>query len=94
MVWKYPASPVAKKFKSQPSFHRIMHKFWTWKARFWMEQPPYSPDLASSDFDVFGLVKEFLRGRRFSSDEEAIGVMQNWLKTQLKNFLLTELTNL
>jgi hypothetical protein len=25
-----------------------------------------------------------LRGRRFSSDEQVIGAMQNWLKTQQK----------
>jgi hypothetical protein len=32
-------------------------------------------------------MKEVLRGRRFSSDEEDIGAVQNWLKTQPKNFL-------
>jgi hypothetical protein len=42
---------------------------------------------------MFGQMKEALRGRRFSSDEEGIGAMQNWLKTQLKNFFLTELKN-
>jgi hypothetical protein len=29
-------------------------------------------------------VKEVLRGRRFSSDEEVTGMVQNWLKTQQK----------
>jgi len=38
-------------------------------------------------------MKEALRGR-FSSDEEVIGAVQNWLKTQPKNFFLTELKNL
>jgi hypothetical protein len=32
-------------------------------------------------------VREAVRGRRFSSDEEVSGVVQNWLKTQPKNFL-------
>jgi hypothetical protein len=32
---------------------------------------------------MFSLVKEALR-RRFSSDEEVIDVVQNWLKTQPK----------
>jgi hypothetical protein len=36
-------------------------------------------------------MKEALRGRRFSSDEEGIGTVQNWLKTQPKNVFLTEL---
>jgi hypothetical protein len=33
---------------------------------------------------MFGPMKEALRGRRFSSNEEVIGIMQNWLKTQTK----------
>jgi hypothetical protein len=37
-------------------------------------------------FHIFGTMKEALRGRRFSSDEEVIGAVQNWLKTQPKNF--------
>jgi hypothetical protein len=35
---------------------------------------------------MFGPMKEALSGRRFSSDEEVIGTVQNWLKTQPKNF--------
>jgi hypothetical protein len=35
---------------------------------------------------MFGPMKEALRGRRFSSDEEVIGKMQNCLKTQPKSF--------
>jgi hypothetical protein len=35
---------------------------------------------------MFGPMKEAIRGRRFSSDEEGIGMVQNWLKTQPKNF--------
>jgi hypothetical protein len=44
---------------------------------------------------MFGPMKEALRGRRSSSDKEVIGMVQNWLKTQLKKyFFLTELKNL
>jgi histone-lysine N-methyltransferase SETMAR len=135
MAWKLPVSPVAKKFKSQPSADKIMLSL-LWNVedvimvhftpegetvnnqncfdllrtklkpairskrhgKFLkdaillhdnarphtanqtvetvnelgfevMEQPPYSPDLAPSDFHMFGPVKEALRGRRFSSDE-------------------------
>jgi hypothetical protein len=35
-------------------------------------------------------MKGDIRGRRFSSDEEVIGAVQNWLKTQPENFFLTE----
>jgi hypothetical protein len=31
-------------------------------------------------------MKEALRGRRFSSNEEVIGTVQNWLKMQQKSF--------
>jgi hypothetical protein len=38
-------------------------------------------------------MKEALRGSRSSSDEKVIGAVQNWLKTQPKNFLLRELNH-
>jgi len=38
-------------------------------------------------FHMFGPMKEALRGRRFSSDEEVIGTVQNWLKIQWKKLL-------
>jgi hypothetical protein len=44
-------------------------------------------ETVKSDFRMFGPMKETLRGRRYSSNEEIIGVVQNWLKTQTKNFL-------
>jgi hypothetical protein len=47
-----------------------------------MEHSLYSPDLAPSDFRMFDPMEEDLRGRRFSSYEEVIGAVQNWLKTQ------------
>ena len=35
-----------------------------------MAHPPCSPDLALSDYHLFGPLKEALRGRRFTSDQE------------------------
>jgi hypothetical protein len=35
---------------------------------------------------MFCPVEEALRGRRFSSNEEVIDAVKNWLKTQPKNF--------
>jgi hypothetical protein len=40
---------------------------------------------------MFFTMKEALRGGRFSPDEEVTGAVQDWLKTQPKNFFLTEL---
>jgi hypothetical protein len=61
--------------------------FWDMKGVILVHLTPYSPDLAPSDFHTFGPMKEALRGRRFSSDEEVIGAMQNWLKRQPETFL-------
>jgi transposase len=35
-----------------------------------LELPPYSPDLVPSDFQLFGLLKKHLSGKRFADDEE------------------------
>ncbi|EGI59173.1 Mariner Mos1 transposase [Acromyrmex echinatior] len=34
--------------------------------------PPYSPDLAPSDYYLFSNLKRWLQGRRFTSNEEVI----------------------
>ena len=51
-----------------------------------MAHPPYSPDLAPSDYHLFGPLKEVLRGRRFTSDQEVKEVVHSWLAAQLKTF--------
>lgn len=43
-----------------------------------LEQPPYSPDLAPSDFYLFRNLKQFLRGKRFSSNAEAIAAVNQY----------------
>ena len=47
---------------------------------------PYLPDLAPSDFHLFGPLKESLRGRHFSSDEEVRTAVRKWLKIQTVEF--------
>ncbi|GBN55273.1 hypothetical protein AVEN_227281-1, partial [Araneus ventricosus] len=42
------------------------------------DHPPYSPDLAPSDFHLFLKLKEFLGGKRFGSDEELRNAMATW----------------
>jgi hypothetical protein len=61
--------------------------FWDMKGAILVHFTSKGADLATSDFQMFGPMKEALRGRRLSSDEEVTGVVQNWLKTQPKNFL-------
>ena len=47
-----------------------------------LDRPPYSPDLASSDYHLFcGLEKE-LEVHHFSSDAEVIAAAETWLDGQ------------
>jgi histone-lysine N-methyltransferase SETMAR len=43
-----------------------------------LEHPPYSPDLAPSDFYLFLRIKFFLAGQRFSSNQEAIAAVAGY----------------
>ena len=58
-----------------------------WKLKFEvMAHPPYSPDLAPSDYHLFGPLKEALRDRLFTSDQEVKEAMHAWLAAQPKTF--------
>jgi len=50
-----------------------------------LEHPPYSPDLAPSDFCLFLKLKLFLAGQRFSSNQEAIAVVERYFVDLMKN---------
>ena len=45
-----------------------------------LNHPPYSPDLAPSDYFLFRVMKKFLRGKRFSRDEEVKEAVTTWFK--------------
>ena len=51
-----------------------------------LPHPSYSPDLAPSDFHLFGPLKEFTRGTKFESDDEVKSVVSEWLRHQSKDF--------
>jgi len=53
-----------------------------------LKHPPYSLELAPSDFHLFGPMKEHLWGQKFADDNEVLEVVQNWLKATLKSFFL------
>jgi len=48
----------------------------------------YSPDLAPSEFHVFGPLKEVMGSKSFRSDKEVQQAMHKWLHSQPKNFFL------
>ncbi|GFW98232.1 histone-lysine N-methyltransferase SETMAR [Trichonephila clavipes] len=50
------------------------------------DHPPYSPDLAPSDFQLFLHLKSFLAGKHFNNDKELKENVSNWLKTQAVTF--------
>ena len=51
-----------------------------------LDHPPYSPDLAPSDYHLFPGLKKQLKGRHFSSDAEVIAGAETWLDGQIYDF--------
>ena len=51
-----------------------------------LPHPPYSPDLATSDFCLFQNRKIDLRGRKFGSNESVIGAFDEYLWGQEEGF--------
>ena len=51
--------------------------------------PPYSPDLAPSDFHLFPNLKKALAGRRFASDNDVMTAVEEFLWSQPKDFFST-----
>jgi len=44
-----------------------------------LPHPPYSPDLASSGYNLFGSIKDDLVRKRFWNNEEMILDVEEWL---------------
>jgi hypothetical protein len=51
-----------------------------------LPHPPYSPDLAPSDFHLFWPLKDALHAHHFKSDEEVKEAVHDWLPQQPKDF--------
>ena len=51
-----------------------------------LEHPPYSPDLAPSDFHLFRNLKKALRGRRYEDNEEVKTATEQWFTDQPVEF--------
>jgi len=59
-----------------------------------LSQPPYSPDLAPSDYHVFQSVKDSLRGQSFGRGEEVIHTINDWFELQDKQFFVDGVNSL
>lgn len=54
-----------------------------------LPHPPYSPDLAPSDYHLFRHMKKALRGKSFSSNQEVMTAAEEWCNSQPTDFFLT-----
>ena len=50
--------------------------------------PPYSPDLAPSDFWLFPNLKETLKGEHFLSDAEVEAAVRKWISSKPETFFI------
>jgi len=65
------------------------------KAKFeLLKHPPYSPDLAPSDYYLFPKLKEYLRGKKFEGDDDVIQAASDWFEGQDKDFYATGIRKL
>jgi histone-lysine N-methyltransferase SETMAR len=53
--------------------------------------PSYSPDLAPSDYRLFGYLKNWLRSQRFNNNEELMEGVKKWLSSQTADFFYTSM---
>jgi histone-lysine N-methyltransferase SETMAR len=51
-----------------------------------LNHPPYSPGLSPLDYFLFQVIKKFLQGKRFSSDEEVKEAVMTLFEEQSKDF--------
>jgi hypothetical protein len=56
-----------------------------------LPHPPYTPELAPSDYHLFGPMKRVLGGKRFRNNDELIAAVQNWIHKQPKTFFETRI---
>ena len=50
------------------------------KCGFQLEHPPYSPDLAPSDYYLFPKIKKELGGHYFATDDDVMNAADNFLR--------------
>jgi hypothetical protein len=53
-----------------------------------LSHPPYSPNLAPSDFHFFHHLKKDLKGTHFTSDDEVKQAVTSWIKQRTPEFFI------
>ncbi|KAL0831014.1 hypothetical protein ABMA28_001900 [Loxostege sticticalis] len=59
-----------------------------------LDHPPYSSDLAPSDFHLFPKFKEHIRGTKFADDDAVMAAVNDFFESQEKDFFLDGKKNL
>lgn len=71
-------APIHKAMKTMVKFNDLQFEL--------LPHPPYSPDLAPSDFYLFADLKKMLQGKRFGSDDEVIAATEAYFEAKDKSF--------
>ncbi|UYV71809.1 hypothetical protein LAZ67_9000495 [Cordylochernes scorpioides] len=80
MVWKKPEESAPKKAKVTISAGKVMAmENFKWEI---FTHPPYSPELAPSDFHLYSALKWHLGGKHFANDDEVQAEANHWLRRQ------------
>ncbi|UYV63354.1 hypothetical protein LAZ67_2003830 [Cordylochernes scorpioides] len=80
MVWKKPEESAPKKAKVTISAGKVMAmENFKWEI---FTHPPYSPELAPSDFHLYPALKWHLGGKHFANDDEVQAEVNHWLRRQ------------
>jgi histone-lysine N-methyltransferase SETMAR len=58
------------------------------------DHPPYSPDLALSNYHLFTYLKNWLLSQCFNNNEKVMGGMNTWLSSQAADLLDTGIQKL
>ena len=72
-------APCHKSMKTMAKLHELCFEL--------LPHPPYSPDLAPSDYWLFADLKKMLRGKRFGSSDEVIAETNAYFEGKEKNVL-------
>ena len=85
--WKTGGKRVAF-LQDNASLHMAKTTLETLRKLKWnlLTHPPYSPDLAPSDFYLFGRLKSDLQGMRFADNTAVIQTAREWIRRQPQAF--------
>ena len=71
-------APCHKPITTMAKLHELYFKL--------LPHPPYSPDLAPSDYWLFAHLKRMLQGKKFGSNEKVISKTKAYIEAKNKSF--------